>query len=72
MPPGQPLEIPYQKPKPLPPPKSELIKEGDEAPLDKGDVQPLNPGEKAEAATERLTTVYIAKGREYIAKKQVA
>lgn len=49
----------------LPSPLEEqrLIKPGEQAPLDRGDVQPLNPGEKSEAATERLTTVYAAKGK---------
>lgn len=67
-----PQENPPQSQPPSPLEEKKLIKEGDEAPLDKGEVQPLNPGEKEEAATERLTTEYIAKAQEYIAKKQVS
>lgn len=58
----------------LPSPLEEqrLIKPEEQAPLDKGDVQPLNPGEKSEAATERLTKTYADKGKEENARGQKA
>lgn len=71
MPPGQPMEIPYQKPKTPPLPKSEFIKKEEEKPKKKEEEEP-KPGETAEAATTRLHEEYIAKGKEDGARGQQA
>ena len=52
-------------PKENPPAVASPLKEGgDTASLDKNAVQLLNSGEKAEEATGRLVTVYVAKAKE--------
>lgn len=55
--------MPPEQPQPASPPEEKRhIEKGDETLPEKGNEEPLNRGEKAEAEAERLTTEYIAKG----------
>lgn len=54
---------PENPPPPSPPEEKRLITPSEQTPLSSGEKEPLATGEKPEAAAERLTTQYFAKGQ---------